>query len=152
MGARAVVETRGDDPARRVDPAERMGAQETAPTDEEPVAPVQGSAMTDPAKFSVRVVPCTVCGKMIERKTQFSRAKCPGCYETGRVDSGIRTLRSVREQARRYRVLLHISGYSDAEFAELVAELKKTSLAFRTEPEGVQARRDFKRERIRHER
>ena len=108
--------------------------------------------MTDPAKFPVRVVPCTVCGKMIERKTQFSRAKCPGCYEAGRVDSGIRTLRSVREQARRYRVLLHISGYSDEEFAELVAELKKTALAFRTEPEGTQARRDFKRERIRHER
>ena len=92
------------------------------------------------------------CDLVLYRRNALHRAKCPACVRKTRTANDAAKAVVQREQARRYRVLLHISGYSDEEFAELVAELKKTALAFRTEPEGTQARRDFKRERIRHER
>ena len=90
------------------------------------------------------------CDLVLYRRNALHRAKCPACVRKTRVANDAAKAVKQREQARRYRILMHVAGFED--FTEFLAELRKSPLAFRTEPEGVQARRDFKRERIRHER
>ena len=91
--------------------------------------------------------PCAgKCGAILERRGRLARAKCRKCVLKTRVGNQCALAKVQREQARRYRILLHLTGFVDAEFADLVAELRRGPLMFRTGPEDTPARRDFKRE------
>lgn len=61
-------------------------------------------------------VPCTKgCGAMLMRAVHFSNAICPACEKEARrkYDSG--SMGVLREQARRYRILLAVGPYKEWE-------------------------------------
>lgn len=92
-------------------------------------------------------VNCEGCGVPLERKTYWRHPKCGRCARRGVKGREAKRMLLLRHQARRYRILLHDLGYEDNDFDELRAEIQRSILAFRDQPETREARVDLKIER-----
>lgn len=87
-----------------------------------------------------REVPCrNGCGKILVRRAYFNRALCDDCKVLNRRGEDKTRL----QEARRYRILMHIMGYDPVSgFKECQADLKESEMAFRDGPETRVAKVD----------
>jgi hypothetical protein len=85
-----------------------------------------------------RNVKCRGCKAPLVRRAYFKRALCADCKKIKRLDED--ELR--RQQARRFRILMHVMGYELDAFAEALADLKSSDMALREAPETRDARVD----------
>ena len=92
-----------------------------------------------------RGVPCrNGCGTILVRRAYFNRAVCAACRQKARKGEDKVRL----QEARRYRVLMHLMGYDPTTgFEECKADIKASEMAFRTGPETRSARVDSSIER-----
>lgn len=94
-----------------------------------------------------REVPCCLCGKPVMRAVHFVDAKCRTCHRQHGNAVWRATLKEVRKQARRFRIVCHILGWEPEQFEEMLGEMKRSPMAFRKGPETLAAHRDFWNER-----
>lgn len=105
--------------------------------------------MTKGHRMPKREVPCTRCGCKLLRATYFKQATCLPCRVIYyRRNYGVQ-LRRFRQQARRYRIIVHVLGWPDTDegFADMLEEMKRSPMAFRKRAESRLARRDVSNER-----
>jgi hypothetical protein len=91
-------------------------------------------------------VHCTVpgCTATLMRAGHFGSAKCPYHMRLHKNRNWRALNKTHQVQARRYRVLLHLLGYEDEQWEDLLEELKSSPMAFRAGPETPQAARDWR--------
>lgn len=87
------------------------------------------------------------CRKPLALYNYWRKPICPECRANAHGKRERLSAARARVQARRYRILLHVAGYTEDQFAEFLEELKKSPLGFRTEPETRLARLDATLER-----
>lgn len=101
---------------------------------------------THPPKHEVK---CSVpeCQTILLRAVHLVDAKCPSCRkrEHRKRENAANAKHTI--ECRRYRVLMHLMGYEDDHFAELLEEIRGSYLALRRKPGSWRARLDLKLER-----
>lgn len=96
-----------------------------------------------------RRVPCVDCGKRLLRCSHFATARCPRCqFVKDKRRYGL-SQKDLRSQARRFRIVCHVLGWEPEAFAEMLAEMRRSPMAFRSCPETRAAKIDLRKERRR---
>jgi len=96
----------------------------------------------------VHRVQCS-CGVPLLRKTYWRKPQCSDCRKRRAHSKYVRKVGDLRREARRYRIVLHVLGWSDDQFEEMLAEMKRSPMMFRTSPETKTGWRDWQLERRR---
>lgn len=84
-------------------------------------------------------VACGGCGKPLLRSPNYANVesiKCAACALAARIKHQCVFDKKVRQQARRYRIILHTLGRKDSDFEEMLAEMKASPMSFPETPEG----------------
>lgn len=99
-----------------------------------------------------RAVKCRACGIALLRGTHWRNPVCARCAQDGRnrQKGAVHALRI--EQARRYRIVLHVLGWEHDQFEEMIEAMKASPMGFRRKPETGAARRDVNTEKRRTKR
>lgn len=91
----------------------------------------------------VHHVKCLGCGAPLQLRTHWRRPRCAACRHKKKKGDENGRHKSVVRQARRYRIILHVLGWEDEQFDEMVAEMRRSPMAFRKKPETRAARFDL---------
>lgn len=92
-------------------------------------------------------VPCAQCRTTIWRTTHFKTARCEDCKKLRDRSKSYRLMKLLRTHARRYRIILHVLGWEDEQFEEMLQEMKRSPMCFRKRAETRDASFDLTVER-----
>src|SRR5438067_4416017 len=94
-----------------------------------------------------RKVRCLGCGLPIMRASHWRKPSCDDCQRVkgNRAKNG--EILRLREEARRYRIILHVLGWERDQFWEMVEEMKRSPMMFRETAETRVAKLDLTNER-----
>lgn len=87
------------------------------------------------------------CGTDLALKTYWKNPRCQPCRLRQRKKFEAAELFRRRVEARRYRIILHVLGWEDDQFAEMLEEMKHSPMMFRDRPETPAARFDLRLEK-----
>ena len=95
----------------------------------------------------VHEVQCLDCAVPMQRKTYWRAPRCLPCARRRNKTDEARRNRELRQQARRYRILLHTLGWDHDQWEEMLEECRRSPMSFRAVPETRAARHDLAIER-----
>jgi hypothetical protein len=99
-------------------------------------------------RHELRTVPCRFgCKRLLERRASWSVAACVKCLGRYHRRKKKETLSGLRHQARQLRLVFHVLGWEPEQFWEMLNEMRRSPMCFRSKPEGKPARRDWRMER-----